>query len=500
MKRHINIIGAGIAGLSAGCYLQMNGYETQIFELHHLPGGLCTAWKRKDYTFDGCLHWLVGSSPRDKFYQLWNELIDMEKLKFVDHEYYIKVEDKTGKSMTVFCDVDRMETEMLEKAPEDRVVIEEFVTGVRKLMNFRLPIEKAPEIYNLLDFIKMMVSMLPYMGEMKKWVGISATEFAGRCRNELLRKTFLYMFWPTMNVLFLVLTLVWMNKKSAGYPIGGSLNFAKLIEKKYLALGGKINYKSRVMRVIVENGTAKGLVLQNRQTYPADIVISAADGHDTIFNMLDGKYLNGKIESYYQDYEVFPSYIQVSLGIAKALEDLPHMVVFPLQTPLYIDDTITYDDINIRVFNFDPTMAPEGKTVVTSMLSTANYKHWRHLKKQQPEIYKAEKKRIADAIVEALDKKYGGIKDHVEAVDVSTPSTVIRYTNNWQGSFEGWVWTPKIGFSKMKKELPGLNNFYMIGQWVEPGGGVPPALMSGRGVAQIICKRDHKRFKVLSAV
>ena len=52
----------------------------------------------------------------------------------------------------------------------------------------------------------------------------------------------------------------------------------------------------------------------------------------------------------------------------------------------------------------------------------------------------------------------------------------------------------------MKKELPGLKNFYMIGQWVESGGGLPPALMSGRGVAQIICKRDHKRFKVLSAV
>src|SRR3989304_2375133 len=49
----IIIIGAGIAGLSAGCYGQMNGYKTRIFELHDKPGGLCTAWKRKGYTFDG---------------------------------------------------------------------------------------------------------------------------------------------------------------------------------------------------------------------------------------------------------------------------------------------------------------------------------------------------------------------------------------------------------------------------------------------------------------
>jgi phytoene dehydrogenase-like protein len=47
----------------------------------------------------------------------------------------------------------------------------------------------------------------------------------------------------------------------------------------------------------------------------------------------------------------------------------------------------------------------------------------------------------------------------------------------------------------MDKSLPGLKNFYMIGQWVEPGGGLPPAIMSGRNVTQIICKKDKKKFK-----
>jgi phytoene dehydrogenase-like protein len=79
-------------------------------------------------------------------------------------------------------------------------------------------------------------------------------------------------------------------------------------------------------------------------------------------------------------------------------------------------------------------------------------------------------------------------------IDVSTPSTVIRYTNNWKGSFEGWVLSPRIGFKSMKKRLPGLRNFYMVGQWVEPGGGLPAAIMSGRNVCQIICKEDKKRL------
>ena len=51
-EKSIIIIGGGIAGLSAGCYAQMNGYQSQIFEMHHLPGGLCTAWERKGYVFD----------------------------------------------------------------------------------------------------------------------------------------------------------------------------------------------------------------------------------------------------------------------------------------------------------------------------------------------------------------------------------------------------------------------------------------------------------------
>ena len=59
----IAIVGAGMAGLAAGCYAQMNGYKTTIFEWHYKPGGLCTAWKRNGYTIDGCIHWLVGSKP-----------------------------------------------------------------------------------------------------------------------------------------------------------------------------------------------------------------------------------------------------------------------------------------------------------------------------------------------------------------------------------------------------------------------------------------------------
>jgi phytoene dehydrogenase-like protein len=49
-------------------------------------------------------------------------------------------------------------------------------------------------------------------------------------------------------------------------------------------------------------------------------------------------------------------------------------------------------------------------------------------------------------------------------------------------------------FDNVSKTLPGLDNFYMAGQWVNPGGGMPPAVMSGSHTIQFICKRDNKQF------
>ena len=71
MAKSVIIIGAGIAGLSAGCYLQMNGYDTEVYEAHSQPGGLCTAWKRQGYTFDLCIHWLGGSGSAGAFHGMW---------------------------------------------------------------------------------------------------------------------------------------------------------------------------------------------------------------------------------------------------------------------------------------------------------------------------------------------------------------------------------------------------------------------------------------------
>jgi phytoene dehydrogenase-like protein len=302
------------------------------------------------------------------------------------------------------------------------------------------------------------------------------------------------MFMPETNMLFLIMTIVWMHKKSAGFPIGGSLEFARQIEKRYLELGGKINCKSRVAKISVKNDAATGIVLDNGEEYTSDIVVSAADGHSTIFDMLVGKYMNAKTKSYYDSYETFPSYLLISFGVARKFDDYPRAVVMFPEKPLTADRISKYEGVLVRIFSFDPTLAPEGKTVMTAWILTREHEYWDNLKKTTPKQYEAEKNRIAEEVLELLEKRFGDIRSKVEMTDVCTPATVMRYTSNWKGSFEGWLWTPEIGLGGMSKMLPGLDNFYMAGHWVEPGGGVPTAMKSGRDVAQIICKKDKKKF------
>jgi len=493
MATKVNIIGGGIAGLTTGCHLQMNGFDSEIFESHSQPGGLCTSWKIGDYTVDGCLHWLVGSNPDDPIYDLWNELIDMKSIRFHDYGEFFRVRDKQGKEIIGYTDLERLHRELLSKAPEDKILIDEFASAVREMSRMKMRMDKDPELYTLFEKINENLHYLPYLKTLMRYSRMTINDFAGLCKNPLLARFFEYSFTSEMPMLFIMITFSWLNRKTAGYPVGGSLQFSRLFEKKYLELGGKIHYNCKVKRILTEASgkqqRASGIELDNGQQFSSDITISAADGYSTIFEMLQGRFADKRINHYYSDFSVFPSFLQISLGVAKSFKDIPSTVVTPLEQPFVIDPEKTIENLYYRVVNYDPTLAPEGKTLIMCMVKTYNYKYWLDLRTNDREKYKAEKKRISDFYIDELDKELGGIRENLEMVDVSTPATLIRYTHNWKGSVEGWMVTKETGFNSLPKVLPGLKDFYMAGQWVEPGGGVPAAFFSGRNLVQVISRK-----------
>ncbi|MBN1813479.1 MAG: NAD(P)/FAD-dependent oxidoreductase [Anaerolineae bacterium] len=490
MSKSIIIIGAGIAGLSAGCYGQMNGYETQIFELHDKPGGLCTAWGRKGYTFDGCIHWLVGTRPGSSMNHVWQELGALRGKEIVDHEEFARVELEDGKAFIIYTDIDRLAQHMRELAPADGKVIDEFQRSAHRLIQFTRAMGGERSI-------KTLFKMLPAMLTMWKYGRVSIQDFAARLSDPFLSRAFAAAFdMPDFPMVGMLMTLAWMHERDAGFPIGGSLEFARAIERRHLDLGGEMHYKSRVEKILVEDDRAVGIRLTDGTEHKADFVISAADGRATIFDMLEGKYADDKIRGYYEELPIFPSLVQVSLGVARDLSAEPHMVTYDLEEPITIAGEAR-NRIGFKHYCYDPTMAPEGKSVVEVMYPS-NYAYWKEIAQDQ-ERYEAEKQQIAITVMGQLDKRFPGFTDDVEVVDVATPLTYERYTGNWQGSMEGWLITTKtmkMAMGKgMDKTLPGLENFYMIGQWVEPGGGLPPAATSARKVIGMICKQDRKEFK-----
>lgn len=494
MTKSIIIIGAGIAGLSAGCYAQRNGYSTRIFEMHDTPGGLCTAWQRKGYTVDGCLHWLVGSAPGVGLYDIWTELGVLEGQNVIDMDQFYRIEDADGRAFNLFCNIDRLEQHMKELAPEDVRFIGECTRAIRHFLRFDMPADKAPELYSPFDRLKLMLKILPFLGDFRKWGRMTMKDFSMHFKNALLRNAWQLIWFPEFSSIFMLMTIALLHKKQAGYITGGSMKISRAIEKRYLELGGEISYKSRVTKILVENDRAVGIKLEDGSGHRADYVISAADGHFTIFDLLGGKYINDKIHGYYESLRIFPPLIYIGLGVNRSFDDMPQIIsglVIGLDKPVTIAGE-QRNWISVRIHNFDPTLAPAGRTLLTVMIES-NYPYWKSLREDLTR-YRDEKERIADTVVGLLDKRFPGLAAQVEMHDVATPVTFHRYTGNWQGSFEGWLMTPETVTLNMSKRLPGLDCFYMVGQWVQPGGGLPSGAMTGRHVIQIICKRDRKQF------
>ncbi len=484
MSKRVIVIGGGIAGLSTGCYSAMNGFDVQIFEMHSKPGGLCTAWKRKGYTFDLCIHWLVGSSPRSSMYGVWNELGVIQDRQFHNYEYYAHAVDKEGNEFVVYTDPDRLEEEMLRLAPEDSKLTRSFTGDLHTLSRYDIPFE-SPSLMGLLRKLSLYKLYPKY--------SMPVEAFAGRITNPVLRNLFTAALkWHEMSLIFVMMTLAWMSNGSASYPIGGSLPIARAIEERFIKLGGKISYKSKVSKILVENDGAVGVRLADGTEQRADIVVSAADSHSALFEWLDGKYIDDEVRGYYQKLPVFPPLVFVSIGVATDLAKEPITTSFPLRNVFKIGES-EYKRITVRNHSHDSTLAPAGKTVLSTMIPT-DYDYWKEIG-QNKEKYDAEKAHVEEAVINAVAERYPGIRSKIEAVDVATPLTFVRYTGNWRGSYEGWQFTRDTMRLNMKSTLSSLSNFYMAGQWLAPAGGLPRAALSARKTVKLLCKNEKIPFK-----
>ena len=498
------IIGAGVAGLSAGCHLRASGYHTEILEAHSLPGGLCTAWRRGEFLFDGCIHWMPGMSRASALYEINDEVLDLAGIEVVRHETILNVETLNSaapggeRMFHLYGNIDRLESYLRRIAPEDGALIDELVGICRFLSECRLPPTlDPPELLGWRGKLGML-RLLPLVLKMKRIGGRTLRDFAARARNpflkEALERLTLGKDYPAVIVLMQV---AFAHQGSSATPLGGSLAFARRIESRYLGLGGAISYNSRVARIRERAGRACGVELVDGSVREADLVVSAADGHFTLFEALGGRHLTPALRELYalNKLEPFESLVYVSLGLGAAFAGQPPSRIFAFAEPRTLCDGSQHSWIQAHLVNFDPAQAPAGKSVVNVMLLTRQHEFWIKLRASDHTRYQAEKERALQFVLDALEEKMGGVKAALETSDVATPATFVRFTGNWMGSYEGWY--PDKNFlaaNSLPKSLPTLRDFYMIGQWSEPGGGITPCIKSGRDVARIICLEDGREW------
>lgn len=487
--KNIIIIGGGVAGLSAGIYGQMNGFSTTLFEMHSVAGGQCTAWKRKDYTFDYCIHWLVGSSS-GAFNTIWKETDALnDRVRIVNHVTYATLIDEKGEEFIIYSSIDRWEQYLLEKAPEDGAAIRKMCADMRKMSYLDL-FENEAGSRSLAEYFRMLLKSRKALVMMGRYGRQSTRQYFDslRLKNEWLRTNLnRAMGDGAFSAIAFLMTLAWFSNNNAGYPLGGSLPFAQRMAERYRQLGGELRLKTRVEKILVKEGRAIGVRLEDGSEYLADYVISAADLHATMYGMLDGKYVPAEVDKAFKQWPLFNPVIQVSFGISVPVSTRYHMIRYTAPGN-NLGSTALKDGFSLADYNFDPVITPEGKCVM-KMLVESPWELWEGMSREE---YQEEKKRIAEDAVKLLLSVHPEVEGHIEVVDVATPRTGARYTGVYRGSYEGFLPTKENIGKNLKMEVPGLKNFYQIGQWAFPGGGLPPSVQSGKWVIQKIRKKAAK--------
>jgi phytoene desaturase len=478
------VIGGGLAGMSAGCHALQSGIPTTIIEHHLALGGVCSSWQRGPYVIDGCIHWLTGGA----FSRLYAELgiLDLVPLRILQTwVHYRDVE--TGVDLAITRDLDAFFAELARIGPEDKAELERLRKAASELATLEPPLN-APELSTLRERMRAAWELRDKVGaivHLRKPLGVWAEE---HLQSPALRRLFGRLMPPEAPAMFLAMVLGYLEQGYLSRPVGGTGAFRAALEQRFRALGGHVLLHSTVEEILVDAGRATGVRLSDGTMLPADLVISTASSPETVLRLLGGRYDAEPTRTRLERWKLFDPIVLASYGVDRAYAEAPALSVINGITPFEVGGRST-EALYVRVCNDDASFAPAGHTVVQAMVSTS-YEWWA----TRGTRYTHEKEAVSAAVLEALAPFFPGIAEAVRVTDVATPLSYWSLARSWRGAYEGWMPSADSIFSHVEKKLAGLSGVYLAGQWVEPGGGVPMAVMSGRQAVELACHDLRRAF------
>ncbi|MCQ2960222.1 MAG: NAD(P)/FAD-dependent oxidoreductase [Bacteroidales bacterium] len=488
----VAIIGGGVSGLAAGIYAQMSGLESEIYEKHIVVGGQCTSWKRQGFHIDNCVHWMTGTNPKTDIYKVWEDVGVLGKDKAIlKHDFFMEV-NIDGKKAHVWRNPEKMREELLLLAPEDTEEINQFIDAIKNFQALQIPALKPSEQRNLWDNLKIVFKMLKAIPVAAKFGKLSLDDYAKRFKNPVIQQI-IYNYLPKEYYVLATFFMYSMfTSDNADLPLGGSDMITNRMRDRYLALGGKISCKKQVSNLVVENRKVTKIKFEDQTETTADFVISATDP-DVTFKILGENYMDDLFKKWYADKQNYPIFSEINIYFAFdcPTDKLPSMELFNCE-PYEIAGN-KHSIIITNNYADEPNFAPEGKSLMQILIvqNEDDFEYWNRLYNENRTEYKAAKERIINEIQQRLELHYPEYSGKISAVEMVTPKSFNRFTGAYKGSYMGFIQTPHVKKENHPGILPGLDNFYLAGQWLQTPGGLPNALIIGRFAIQRLLKQEN---------
>jgi phytoene desaturase len=500
MSTHSNkalVIGAGFAGLSAASFLAKKGWSVTIIEKNEMPGGRARKFEAEGFTFDMGPSWYWMPDVFEKYFGSFGKKVsDFYQLQRLDPSYRVYFEKATWDLPANYEALKNLFESIEPGAAHalDLFLAEakyKYEVGVGKLVY-----QPSLSITEFIDFELIKgVFKLDVFQSMKTHI---ARYFKHPYIQFLMEFPVLFLGALPENTPALYSLMNYADiKGGTWYPEFGMYSIVDGMVKVAKSLGVEFKLGEEVMHVVVENGTANKVVTSVNNTgvensYSFDVLIGAGDYHHIETNLLEKKYQSYS-KKYWDSRVLAPSSLLFYVGLNKKLNGVTHHSLFfdtdfsvhgneIYNNPMWPSNPLFYASVPSVT---DASLAPVGCENLFLLIPIAA-----GLEGDTAEI----REKYFDILMDRLEKKWGqSIKD---AIIYKRSYAVADFKNDYH-SFKGNAYglantLLQTAFLKPSCKSKKIKNLYYTGQLTVPGPGVPPSLISGEVVANLICKQYNK--------
>lgn len=497
------VIGAGMGGLSAAANLAHHGLETLLLERHNVPGGYATSFVRGRFEFEVALHELSGigvPGNRGNTYDYLEEIGVADKVEFITvPELYRSF--APGLDITMPRGREAYTETLVREFPREEAGIRRFIG---RAFGLHADVEKLVGRRGQLGSPLLVPFRYP---RLFRYLPVTLGSMLERDIGDPALRAALGQYWgyigtapESMPFLNYGLMLAVYIEYGAAFPVGRSQALSNAFIRTMEEKGGVARMSCGVSRIIVENGSAAGVVTDDGEEIRADWVVSNADPITTARKLVGEKHLPAGYFRKLQSNELSTSTVNVYLGLNRSPEQLGIR-----DHEIFVNDDLDLDRHAVRMGDLTPpaevalttynSVYPEISPPGTSIVVLTALKlgmPWLRIPKKR---YRQLKHDLAESMLDRAERIIPGLRAAAEVVEVSTPLTNVRYTGAPAGSIYGFGASTWSSMALLPDHLGPIDGLVMAGAWSRPGGGFGPTIVSGRAASAHIVQNIRKEVR-----